>query len=133
MLRCAARFPPDHVAGVGSSGPVVPRLTSSASFTYKRCAMEKRKILFALVVTAYKRCVKSSPCRRCSTPVSRSSSPPLVVSFCPENPLELTMLLPLFLQLEPTPLSPTPNLTDGFRRPPVRSFPCASRRQPGHA
>jgi hypothetical protein len=47
-----------------------------------------------------------SRCR--STPLSRSSSPPLVDSFYLENPLELTVLLPLFLQLKLYPPPPRP-------------------------
>jgi hypothetical protein len=44
------------------------------------------------------------PCRHRSMPVSQSSSPPLVVYFRPESPLKLTVLWPLFLQLELLPL-----------------------------
>jgi hypothetical protein len=58
--RRATRFPLDHVVGVGSSGPAVLRLTSSASSAYKRCAMEKRKLLFSLFHRRFKTSSASS-------------------------------------------------------------------------
>jgi hypothetical protein len=68
---------------------------------YKSSTLAAKSLLPSSVFTH-----RRAPCRHRSTPVSQSSSPPLIVSFRPENPLELTMLLPLFLQPELHPSIP---------------------------
>jgi hypothetical protein len=101
-------------------GEILPSSTRSA--TYKKAAMEKRNPFSSSSTTATRASIDHH-----STPISQSSNPSLVDYVCPENPLELTVLLCLVLQPK---THPSDRSTGSHRRPPPSAGellpPCSS-------